>query len=161
MRSEAITRGEQGNEIAGDIERLDGADAKALDIRLLEDLAEEIRKFDPGRKITTVRAEIDAAQNDFFVAGIGKALNLGNDGGDGKAAGFSADKWNNAEGAARIATVLDLEGGASVIPFPSEDGRDQDIGDSEDIAPESGGGRGWDECPGGFEKGERKKFRVR
>ena len=50
---------------------------------------------------------------------------------DRKAAGFSADEGNDAERAARIATVLDFESGASVIPFSAEDRSDEDVGEFE------------------------------
>ena len=47
------------------IERLDGADAEALDGGVIEDATEKIEEFDARRKIAAVGAEIDAAENDF------------------------------------------------------------------------------------------------
>ena len=44
----AIGGGKQIDEILGDVERLDGADAEALDRRFAEDAAEEVFEFDAG-----------------------------------------------------------------------------------------------------------------
>ena len=73
------------------------------------------------------------------MAGISEALNFGEHGGDGKAAGFSANKWNDAERATRIAAVLNFEGWAGVIPFSAEDGGDEDVREVKNIAGENGG----------------------
>ncbi len=62
--------GEQRDQILGDVERLDGTDAQALDRGLVEDFAEEIGKFDTRGEVAAVGAEIYAAEDDFAMAGL-------------------------------------------------------------------------------------------
>jgi len=124
MRGDAAVGCEEADEILGDVERLDGADSKALDGRFVEDAAEQIEKLDTGREIAAIGAEIDAAENDFAEAGIGEAPDFGEDRLRRQAARLAADEGDYAERAAGIATVLDFQGGAGVIPFPAEDGGD-------------------------------------
>ena len=45
MRRDAVVGGEEVDQILGDIERLDGADAQALDESVVEDAAEQVEKF--------------------------------------------------------------------------------------------------------------------
>ena len=66
---EAIAGGNEIDEGEGYVERLDGADAEALDGSFVEDAAKEIEECDARREIAAVRAEIDAAENDFAIAG--------------------------------------------------------------------------------------------
>ena len=68
MRSVA---GKEFDEILGDVEGLDGADAEAFDGGFVEDAAEEVFEFDAGRKVAAVGAEVDAAEDDFAGAGFG------------------------------------------------------------------------------------------
>ena len=76
MFGEARRGGEECDQIAGNVERFDGAEAQAFDGSFIENLAKEIEKIVARRKITAPGAEIDAAENDFFVAGIGEAANF-------------------------------------------------------------------------------------
>ncbi len=62
---DAIGGGEEVDEIAGNVKRLDGADAEALDGSLIEDAAHEIDEIDAGREVAAVGAEIDAAEDDL------------------------------------------------------------------------------------------------
>ena len=136
MGSDAIGRSEEFDEVLGDVERLDGADAQALDGSFVEDAAEEIEEFDARSEVAAVGAEIDAAEDDFAEAGIGEALDFGENGSRRQAAGFAANEGDDAEGATGVAAVLDFEGGARVIPFPAEDGGDEDFGELGDVADE-------------------------
>ena len=138
MGSDAIGGREQVDEVAGNVERFDGADAEALHGSFIEDAAEKIEEFDAGRKIATVAAEIDAAENDLTKAGIGEALNFTNNRGCRKTAGFAANKRDHAERAARIAAVLNFEGWAGVIPFPTKNRSDKHIGKFGNVASKDG-----------------------
>jgi hypothetical protein len=126
--------GEEFDEVLGDVERFDGADAQAFNGGFVEDTAEQIEKFDAGSEIAAVSAEVDAAEYDFAETGIGEALDFGDDGAWRKATGLATDEGNDAEGAAGIAAILNFEGGASVIPFPAEDRGDEDFGQLGDVA---------------------------
>ena len=91
-------------------------------------------------EIASPGAEIDAAENDFFVAGAREAADFVEDGFGREAAASSADEGDNAEGAAVVAAILNFQGGAGVIPFAAEDWRDEDVLLLEDIADENGSG---------------------
>ena len=130
----AIICGKKLDEILSDVERLDGADAEALDGRFVEDAAEQFDKLEARREFAAPGAEIDAAQNDFAEAGAAEAAEFVEDALRWKAAGFAADERDDTEGAAGIASVLNFEGWASVIAFPAEDGSDEDFGLGEDVA---------------------------
>src|SRR5216684_1730333 len=58
MLGDAIIGGKEVDEIAGNVKRLDGAEAEALDGGVIEDAAQQIDEFDAGRKIAAVGAEI-------------------------------------------------------------------------------------------------------
>lgn len=70
MLGDAIGRGEEVDEVLGDVEGLDGADAETLDGGFAEDAAKYGFEFDARRKIAAVSAEVDAAEDDFVVAGF-------------------------------------------------------------------------------------------
>ena len=53
-----------------------------------------------------------------------------------KAAGLSADEWDYTEGAAGVAAVLDFQRGAGVIPFPAENGGNENVGQVKYVAGE-------------------------
>ena len=129
MRGDAIGGSKKIDEVGGNVERFDGADAEALHGSFVENAAEKIEEFDTGRKIVSVGAEIDAAENDLEKARIGETLNFRNNRVWWETAGLAANKRDHTERAARIAAVLDLEGWAGVIPFPAKDGRDKHIGE--------------------------------
>ena len=133
---EAIAGGDEIDERKRNVERLDGADAEALDGSFIEYALQEIQKCYARRKITAVGAEIDAAENDFAITGISEALDFLDYFFGRQAAGFPAHERNYAKRAASVAAILDFQRGARVIPFPAEDGGDENFRESEDVAGE-------------------------
>src|SRR2546422_9067314 len=117
---DAVGGGEEIDEVLGDVEGLDGADAEAFDGGFAEDAAEEVFEFDAGGEIAAVGAEVDTAENDFAVTGFGEALDFSNDFAGWQAAASPANKRDDAVGTAGVATVLDLERGAGGISFSPE-----------------------------------------
>jgi len=142
MVGDAAGACEERDEILGDVERLNGTDAKTRKRGFIEDSSQEIEKVRARRKIAAPCAEIDAAEDDFAEAGIGKAADFGENGFGRKAAAFAANERNDAERATIVAAVLNFEGGASVIPFSAEDGSDEDVIRREDVSDQKGGRRG-------------------
>src|SRR5271157_5296450 len=112
MTSEALGAGEEVNEFARDVQRLDGAGAEALERGAFEDLAEKIHEFEARSEVAAVGAEVNAAQDDFLVAGGDEAANFAEDFVWGQAAAASADEGHHAVGAAMVAAVLDFQRGA-------------------------------------------------
>jgi len=102
----------------------------------VDDLAEEIEKIVARGEIASPSAEIDAAKNDFLVAGGGKIANFVEDFVRREAAAFSAYERDDAEGAAVVATVLDFQCGAGVVGFTAEDRSDEGVVLIEDVADE-------------------------
>ena len=139
MRSDAACGGEKFDEILGDIEGLDGADAQAFDGSFIEDATEEIEKFHARHQVASVSAEIDAAENDFAKAGEGEALDFGENRLRRQAAGLATNEGDHAEGTTGVAAVLNFQRWAGVIPFSAEDGGDEDFGEEGDVAGEDGG----------------------
>src|SRR6266403_1492316 len=109
---------EAGNDVSAE-----GGMREACDGGFVEDAAEESLEFDAGREVAAVGAEVDAAEDDFAEAGFAEALNFLKDSFGREAAAFSTNEGDDAIGAAGIAAVLNLQGGAGVVPFPAEDGR--------------------------------------
>jgi len=105
---DAIVGDEKFDEVLGDVLRLDGADAEAFDRGFIEDAEEERFEFDTGGEIAAVGAEVDAAENDFAVAGLAEALDFGDDNGGREAAAFAADERDDAVRAAEITAVLNF-----------------------------------------------------
>jgi len=134
MVSDAISAGEEGDKVLRDVERLDGADAKPRERRLVKNAAKKIENIRARRKIATPGAEVDAAEDDFLKAGTAETADLGENRIGREAAAFSTDERNDTERATIVATVLNFENGASVIPFPAEKGGDKDIMDFENIS---------------------------
>ena len=130
----AIICSKEFDEVLSDVQRLDGADAEALDRRFVEDAAEKVYEFHAWQKIAAPGAEIDAAENDFAEAGGAEAAEFVEDAVRWKAAGFAADERDDTKRAAGIASVLNFEGWASVIGFAAEDRSDEDFGLGEDVA---------------------------
>ena len=137
MRRKALAGGDEIDESEGNIERLDGADAEALDGSFVENAAKEIEKCDARRKIAAIGAEIDAAEHDFAITGTGEALNFRDNLFGRQAARFTAHERNHAKRAAGVAAVLDFQRGARVIPFPAEHGGNENFGEIEDVAGEN------------------------
>jgi hypothetical protein len=118
---DAVGASEESDEVLRNIERLDGADAEAGEIGLVEDTAQEIENVGTRGKIAAPRAEVDAAKNDFLRAGIAEAVDFGENSFGRKTAAFPTDEGDDAEGTAVIAAILNFESRASVIPFSAED----------------------------------------
>ena len=116
MLGDAIGGSKEIDEVLGDVERFDGADAEALDGGFAEDAAEQVFEFDAGRKIPAVGAEVDPAENDFAVTRFAELPDFLDDGTGGQAAALATDEGDDAVGAAGVAAILDLEGGAGVQP---------------------------------------------
>ncbi len=131
---DAIGPSEKIDEVLGNVERLNGADAETLDRCFAEDAAEEIFEFDAGRKVAAVGAEIDAAEDDFAIAGFGEALDFPNNLRWGQAAALAPDEGDDAVGAAGVAAVLDFESRPGVVPFSTEDGCGEEFRAVEDVA---------------------------
>src|SRR6266851_4780415 len=122
MLGDAIGGSEEGDEVLGNVEGLDGADAEAFDGGFVEDAAEEVFEFDAGGKIAAVGAEVDAAEDDFAVTRSAELPDFLDDGIGWEAAALAANEGDNAIGAARVTAVLDFESGTSVMAFAAEDG---------------------------------------
>ena len=118
----------------GDVERLDGADAEAREWSFVEDATQEFDNAGAGRKVTPPGAEIDTAENNLLEAGVAEATDFGKDRVGRKAAAVAPNEWNDAEGAAVVAAVLNFESGASVIPFSTEDGGNEDVAGGKDVS---------------------------
>ena len=129
---DAVGPGEEIDEVLGDVERLDGTDAKALDGGFIEDAAEEVFEFDAGGQIAAVGAEVDAAEDDFasverdaLRSGVDRqeclphreVPNFMDDDIGWEAAAFAANEGDYAIGTTGVTAVLDFESGASVIGF--------------------------------------------
>src|SRR6202165_5449824 len=119
---DAIGGSEEIDEVLRDIERLDRADAQALDGRFVEDAAEEVLEFDARRESAAVGSEVDTAENDFAVFRFAEAFNFLDDGFGREAAALTSNEGDDTVGAAKIGAILNLERRAGVIPFPTEDG---------------------------------------
>src|SRR5205814_1853931 len=108
---DAISGSEEVDKVLSNVERLNGADAKAFEGSFVENAAEEIFKFDAGREVAAVGAEVDATENDFAGrqrqrCGLGvdrqeclshrEALDFPNDFGGRKTAALAAHKGDDA-----------------------------------------------------------------
>jgi hypothetical protein len=133
---EAMGGGEERDEVASDVERLDGTDTETLDGSFVEDFLQKIEEMRSRGEIAAPGAEIDAAQHDFAEARGSEAVQLSDDGTGREAAAFAANKGNHAERAAGVATILDFQSGASVMGFPAENRSDEDIRNLENVACE-------------------------
>src|ERR1700730_11792101 len=102
MLSDSVVGREEGDEIPGDIERLNGADAQALDGGLVENAEKEVDESNARREIAAVGAEIDATEHYFPVAGFAEIVNLPEHFVARKAAAPSAHKGDHAIGAAAV-----------------------------------------------------------
>ena len=105
---EAVAGRKECDEIAGDVEGFDGAEAEAFDGSLIKNLAQQIEKITAWRKIPPPCAEIDATENDFFVAGFRESADFADDSFRTEAAALSTNERDDAEGAAVVAAVLNF-----------------------------------------------------
>ena len=107
-----------------------------MDGGFIEDTTDEIDEFGARRKVAAPSAEIDAAEDNLAGAGIAEAAEFLDNAVRRKAAGFAANKGDDAKGATGIAAVLDFQRGARVMAFAAEDGSDKNIGLRKDVAGE-------------------------
>jgi len=108
MFGEAVGGREECDEIACDVERFDGAEAETFDRSLVKDLTQQIEKITAWSEISSPCAEIDAAENDFFIAGFRENADLVDDSFRKEAPALSTNERNDAEGAAVVAAVLNF-----------------------------------------------------
>ena len=106
---------DERDEILGDVLRLDGAEAQLLQIGFVEDPPDHLREIRTRGEVASIRAEIDAAENDFFRAGRNELSDFGDHDVRRQAATASANKGNHAVGAAVVAAILDFQDGARAI----------------------------------------------
>jgi len=139
---DAIRSREEIDEILGNVERLDGANAEAFDGGFVKDAAEEVVEFSARRKVAAVGAKVNAAENDFAIAGFGEPLDFPNDFAGRQAAALAADERDDTVRAAGVAAVLDFEGGPGVIPFSTKDRGGEKFGAVEDAASKDVAKRG-------------------
>src|SRR6266571_467904 len=118
---EAIGRSKEFDEVLRDVQRFDGADAKALDCGFTQNPAEEVFQFDTKRKVAAIGAEVNPAEDDFLISGFAEIPDFLDDGFRGKAPASSADKRNHTVRAARVTPILNFQGRARVAPLPAED----------------------------------------
>src|SRR5258708_14522915 len=90
MWGDPMVRSEEVDEILGDIERLNRADAQALDRSFIEGTAKQIEEFDLRREVATLGGGVDATEKDRAEPGSAAACNFREDGFVGQALGLSA-----------------------------------------------------------------------
>lgn len=105
---EAAGGREECDEIAGDVEGFDGAESEAFDGSLVKNLTQQIEKITAWRKISSPCPEIDATENDLFVAGFRETADFVDDSFRREAAALSTHERDDAEGAAVVAAVLNF-----------------------------------------------------
>jgi hypothetical protein len=116
---DAVGGSEEIDEVLGNVEGLDGADAETFDGCFVENATEEVFEFDAGGKVAAVGAEVDAAEDDFAVSRFAEVLYFPDDRFRWQTAATPADEGDDAVGATGVAAVLDFEGGTGVIAFPA------------------------------------------
>ena len=134
----AIGRGEKFDEVAGNVEGLDGANTQAFDGSPIQDAAEKVNEFETRGEIAPPSAEVDAAEDDLAKTGYAKATEFFENLAKGEAARFATNERNHAERTTGVAAILNFESGASVIPFSTENGSHKYFRLSEDVAGEDG-----------------------
>src|SRR5215472_8246660 len=139
MPRETFRGSKKFDEVLRDVHRLDRADAQTLDAGLVQNPPQQVFEFGARREVAAVSAKIDSAQHDFSIASVAKPLQFANYGVRRQAAALAANKRNHAKRAAGIASVLNLERGPRVIPFPSEHGRPKQSPLLENVAYEKFG----------------------
>jgi len=97
VRRDAVSGGEKVDQVLGDVERLDGADAQALDGSFAEDAAQQVKKFDARHEVAAVGAEVDTAENDFTESGFRETLDFREYRLRRQATGLAADERNYTE----------------------------------------------------------------
>ena len=104
----------QLQQVVGEIHRLDRAEPQALDIGLAQDRPDQIGEaHGPGSALASPASEIDAGENDLAIAAA-ELANLLEHLSERRALTASTDGGNDAERAAVVAAVLDLQIGARV-----------------------------------------------
>jgi len=120
MLGESLGRSKKLDYVLRDIHRFDGADPQPFHTRLVQNSPQQVFELYARREVAPVSTKVDPAQNDFAIAGIAELLKLLNYGIRRQAAASAAHKWNYAERAAGVASVLYLQRRASLIPFSAQ-----------------------------------------
>ena len=123
----------QVQQIVGEVHRLDGTEAQPLHIRLREQAAQQIGQPHCAARFPAPAPQIDAAQHDLAIA-PGERAHLLDRLFGGRAAAPSAHERNNAERAAIVAAILNLQIGARAVARGVFHRRRQKIALLEDIA---------------------------
>src|SRR5208282_1198939 len=104
----------------GHILRLDRAEAKLLELRLIQDAAHHGRQFRARRQVAAIAPQIDSAQDDlscaYFRAPRDESPHLFDHCIRSQASAIAANEWDDAIGAAIVAAVLNLQDGPRAVP---------------------------------------------
>ena len=133
---DALGGSDERDEVFGDVHGFDRAEVQALEARVVEDEAQEFDEICARKKIAAVTAQMNSAEYDFAIAAGDKSIQFFDDASGREAAAISANERNHAEGAAMIAAVLYFERGTRVLRFAAFDGRDENVGQREDVTNE-------------------------
>ena len=112
MRGSSATK---PDERGADVHRLNGAYAQARDGSLLQQPLEKTEKSNATVNVAPIASQVDPGKNDFLVPSLLQFADLLDDLLGRQAAAAAADGWNHAEGATRVAAVLNLERGTSAV----------------------------------------------
>ena len=105
--------GDEAPEILVDLHRIDGGEAQPRQLgQLAQQAAHHLAQRRAARQIAAIAADVDAGQHDLPDACLHQPAGLGQDLAHGKAAVVAAAIGDDAEGAAVIAALLDLQEGA-------------------------------------------------
>ena len=105
--------GDEAPEILVDLHRIDGGEAQPRQLgQLAQQAAHHLAQRRAARQIAAIAADVDAGQHDLLDARLHQPAGLGQDLAHGKAAVVAAAIGDDAEGAAVIAALLDLQEGA-------------------------------------------------
>ena len=124
MPGEAWLAGRQVDEFRGDVHWLDRADAQAGDRRLGQNLLQQPEEGDAAIEVAPIASQVDSRKHDFLVALILQSVYLLDDQVRSQAATAAANVRDDAERAARVAAVLDLQRGTRAV-IGSMAGRDR------------------------------------
>jgi hypothetical protein len=112
MRHQPRLFGDQPQEIVVDLRDVERRQPEALELRhLREQAAHHLAECGPAGKIGAERGEIDARQHELGDSGLDQRSRLADDVADRHAARRPAAVGNDAEGAAVVAALLDLDEG--------------------------------------------------
>jgi hypothetical protein len=125
----------EAQQLVGEIHRLDGTEAQPLDSGLIEQAADKVRQAHAAPWLAAPAAQVDATQ-DYFAIAAAEAAHLLDHLVRRRAAAAPPDERNDAERAAVIAAVLDLQVGARAVAGGVLHRRGEEVVLREDIADE-------------------------